>query len=196
MAAVDRAAALALVLLSAAPAAAFSFDDGDTAAHERCALCHGLSGDTPRQKFPRLAGQRQGYIEKQLSAFRAGQRSNDGGQMSAVVTELTPAQITEAAAWFAAQPHPAPYADAHAGGGDLWRASGCGDCHAQSAQDAPDMPWLSSQHPDYLAKQMQDLRGGLRDGDPGGVMQAQLRALDGAGVDALAAWLSAQERRE
>jgi cytochrome c553 len=196
MAAVDRAAAMAIMVLSAPAAAAFSFDDAAAPAYERCALCHGLFGDSPRQKFPRLAGQRQAYIEKQIGAFLDGRRSNDGGQMVSVVTELTSAQISEAAAWFADLPHPTPAADGGTDGELLWIISGCGDCHAESAKDDPDMPWLSAQHPVYLSKQMRDIRDGLRPGNAKGRMQTQLRALTDPDIDTLAAWLSAQERRE
>lgn len=197
MAAVDRAAALAVTLLAAAPAAAFSFDDDAAPAYERCALCHGLFGDAPQQKFPRLAGQRPAYIEKQVRAFLDGDRHNDRGQMAAVVTELTPEQIPEAAQWFADQPHPAPYAAAPGGSGEwLWLVSGCGDCHGESAEDDADMPWLSAQHPAYLSKQMHDIRGGLRPDGPNGRMSAQLRALSAAEIETLANWLSSRERAE
>jgi cytochrome c553 len=114
-----------------------------------------------------------------------------------VVTELTPEQIPEAAQWFADQPHPAPYAAARQNGGDmLWLVSGCGDCHAESVKDDADMPWLSSQHPAYLSKQMHDIRGGLRPGDPKGRMTAQLRALSAPEIETLAIWLSTRERAE
>src|SRR5690606_6213311 len=65
-------------------------------------------GVSPMSKFPRLAGQKAEYIEKQLADFLAGARSNDGGQMSAIVTEIDPGQFRDTAVYFAALPPPPP----------------------------------------------------------------------------------------
>ena len=50
----------------------------------------GLDGISATAKFPKLAGQKKAYIEKQLSDFLAGNRTNDGGQMASIVTEIPP----------------------------------------------------------------------------------------------------------
>ena len=82
-----------------------TIDSGENA-YERCALCHGLYGVTPRSKFPILAGQNPAYLESQIRAFLTGARTNDGGQMQGVVTEITDEQIVEVVAWFASQDLP------------------------------------------------------------------------------------------
>lgn len=47
-----------------------------------CAACHGAVGaGNPAAKFPSVAGQHAEYLETQLKAFRAMERSNDAGQM-------------------------------------------------------------------------------------------------------------------
>ncbi|MFT5084575.1 MAG: cytochrome c553, partial [Lentisphaeria bacterium] len=59
-----------------------------------CAGCHsprGL-GNAPAS-FPRLSGQYAEYIEKQLRAFRAGDRTNDGDAM--IMREVT-AKLSDA----------------------------------------------------------------------------------------------------
>jgi cytochrome c553 len=47
-----------------------------------CAACHGTVGaGNPAAKFPAIAAQHAEYLETQLKAFRAMERSNDAGQM-------------------------------------------------------------------------------------------------------------------
>ena len=41
-----------------------------------CAACHGANGISVSADIPNLAGQRAKYLESQLKAFRAGERSN------------------------------------------------------------------------------------------------------------------------
>ncbi|MBK8181401.1 MAG: cytochrome c4 [Candidatus Competibacteraceae bacterium] len=47
-----------------------------------CAACHGAVGaGNPAAKFPAIAAQHTEYLETQLKAFRAMERTNDAGQM-------------------------------------------------------------------------------------------------------------------
>ncbi|MDB4224864.1 cytochrome c, partial [Granulosicoccus sp.] len=75
---------------------------------EICALCHSLDGDSRMAKFPKLAGQPELYIEKQLQDFLTGSRFNDGGQMSSIVTEVAEEDFQAIAIWFASQNPPLP----------------------------------------------------------------------------------------
>lgn len=61
-----------------------------------CTGCHGPDGKgNPAAGFPRLSGQHADYIEKQLTNFRAGNRTNDGDTqtMRAVAEKLSDAEI-------------------------------------------------------------------------------------------------------
>ncbi len=183
-----------LGLFLAGPALA-DFIDDDTPAYEPCALCHGLFGDSPRDKFPKLAGQRPAYIEAQIRAFLAGTRSNDGGQMAAVVTELAPDDIAVVVDWFSTQDPPPPIATDDAQTGYIaYLSAGCEECHDERASGPQKIPYLASQHPAYLAKQMRDIRDGRRLGVGSDVMRAQLRRLSDADLDAIAVYLAAQDR--
>jgi cytochrome c553 len=58
-----------------------------------CASCHGLNGQ--KLAAPVLAGQHPKYMERQLSAFRGGDRRNDEGeQMRVIAAKLTDAEIS------------------------------------------------------------------------------------------------------
>lgn len=58
--------------------------------YEGCKGCHGVRAEG-REGVPRLAGQQAAYLEKELFAFQAGERSAAG--MNEAVAPLTPKQI-------------------------------------------------------------------------------------------------------
>lgn len=69
-----------------------------------CTGCHTPDGKgNVAAGFPRLGGQHPEYIEKQLRAFRAGDRTNDGDQMTmrSVAAQLSDAEIIALANYLA-----------------------------------------------------------------------------------------------
>jgi cytochrome c553 len=71
-----------------------------------CQACHGMAGQSASAQTPNLAGQKRGYLQAQLEAFRSGQRKHD--LMSAIASQLTDVQIRELAAYWSAVPPAAP----------------------------------------------------------------------------------------
>ena len=65
----------------------------------QCRTCHGLDGIAQIPIAPNLAGESQIYLEKQLKAFRSGERENE--MMSVVAKNLTDEQISDLSAWYA-----------------------------------------------------------------------------------------------
>jgi cytochrome c553 len=57
-----------------------------------CSMCH-LGGFSGQNEIPRVAGQEYDYVVKQMKDFRARQRTNDAGNMTAVARGLTDDQI-------------------------------------------------------------------------------------------------------
>jgi cytochrome c553 len=57
-----------------------------------CPMCH-LGGFSGQNEIPVVAGQHYEYIVKQLKDFRARNRTNDAGSMTAYTQGLTDAQI-------------------------------------------------------------------------------------------------------
>jgi cytochrome c553 len=41
-----------------------------------CGACHGMDGNSSDAQYPKLAGQNEAYIVRQLTHFKAGQRQN------------------------------------------------------------------------------------------------------------------------
>ena len=64
-----------------------------------CVACHGANGMSPNDLWPNLAGQKEGYLVKQLKAFRDGQRNDP--MMAPMAAPLSDADIADLAAYFA-----------------------------------------------------------------------------------------------
>ncbi|SDN67913.1 Cytochrome c553 [Halomonas shengliensis] len=70
-----------------------------------CKSCHGPGNQGVGGTFPGIAGQHAGYIESQLRAWQAGERSNDPQNlMGAIAQRMSDEDITAVAAWLASQP--------------------------------------------------------------------------------------------
>jgi len=63
-----------------------------------CSACHGANGISVAPDIPNLAGQRARYLEKQLKAFRSGDRHSE--IMNAIAGQLDDATIGTLAAYF------------------------------------------------------------------------------------------------
>jgi cytochrome c553 len=68
------------------------------ALYKQCILCHGEKGDgNPAQKAPRISGQYDWYIVKQLEDIKAGKRKNP--IMNPFLSKLTPENFKDLAAY-------------------------------------------------------------------------------------------------
>jgi len=79
-----------------------SYAAGDAAAGKSksatCAACHGAEGISPNDLWPNLAGQKQGYLIKQIKAFKDGSRKDP--MMSPMAGLLSDDDIANVAAYF------------------------------------------------------------------------------------------------
>ena len=75
---------------------------GDAAAGKTksatCAGCHGTAGISKNPLWPNLAGQQQGYLVKQLKAFRDGSRTDP--MMTPMAKPLSDEDIANLATWY------------------------------------------------------------------------------------------------
>lgn len=92
--------ALLAVAGTAAPDVAWAAGDGiaGRAKARQCTACHGLNGLAKMPNVPNLAGESQIYLEKQLKAFRSGERTDP--QMSVIAKSLSDQDIADLAAWY------------------------------------------------------------------------------------------------
>jgi cytochrome c553 len=83
---------------------------GDESKHvQACANCHGPNGAGEPPTFPYLAGQHAGYLTAAMAEWKSGARKTDASmQMPAIAKALNDADVAAVAAYYAAQPTPAP----------------------------------------------------------------------------------------
>jgi cytochrome c553 len=93
---------LAVVLVFAPLAHAVDIEAGKAKVAAVCAACHGAGGVSVSDAIPNLAAQRAGYLEAQLKALKEGTRKN--AIMNAIAAQLSPEDMSNVAAYFAAQP--------------------------------------------------------------------------------------------
>jgi cytochrome c553 len=175
-----------------------------------CVSCHGAQGEgNPAGGFPRIAGQSQYYLAKQLTAFAKESRNNP--IMTPIAKAMSEQQMRDVSAYYASAEAPAtspaqganskPAAAALergrllAGVGDeSVRVQACANCHGPAgAGEAPSYPYLAGQHAAYLSTALTEWKGGARNTDASGQMPAIAKLLSDQDIAALAAFYSAQQ---
>lgn len=167
------AAALSLGLASLAQAS--TMPKGDAAAGEAkaaaCGACHGADGNSMAPTFPRLAGQGERYIYKQLQDFKAGRRVNP--TMQGMAFGLQDQDMADIAAFYAKQTSGTGMAKAdlakkgeklYRGGNPAKGLAACAGCHnpAGKGNALAGFPRLGGQHADYVKAQLQAFRAAGR----------------------------------
>lgn len=89
-----------MLMAAALPGAAVAADAaaGKQKALQACAVCHGQLGIAAVPETPNLAGEPEGYIGRQLRAFRSGKRQHE--VMGVIAKPLSDEEIDNLAAWF------------------------------------------------------------------------------------------------
>ncbi|KPG97584.1 MULTISPECIES: cytochrome c [Pseudomonas] len=162
----------------------FAHAAGDAAAGQAkaavCGACHGPDGNSMAPNFPKLAGQGERYLTKQLHDIKSGKRTVL--EMTGLLTNLSDQDLADIAAYFASQQGSVGAADPKivARGEALFRGGNlekglpaCTGCHSPNGAGnaAAGFPHLGGQHAQYIAKQLTDFRkedpaaGRSNDGD-------------------------------
>jgi len=141
-----------------------------------CAACHGVDGNSMAPTFPKIAGQGERYLNKQIKDIRDGRRQ--AAAMMPFVMGLTDDDIADLSAYFAAQAPTNSGADEAlaAKGERIYRAGieekgipACLACHGPAGKgvEAAGFPRLAGQHAAYTQDQLTKFSKGERanDGD-------------------------------
>ena len=164
-----------------------------------CFSCHGVNGNSVNPIWPKLAGQNEGYLAKQLADFKAGTERNDPLMMGQVMS-LSPQDMADLAAFFAKQkPVPGSADEAklakgeqlYRGGNKATGVSACMACHGPTGAGNPaaKYPLLSGQHAAYTVKALKDFRSGTRKNDPGKMMQNIVARMTDAEIEAVSSYM-------
>lgn len=164
-----------------------------------CGACHGADGNSPAPNFPKLAGQGERYLLKQMHDIKSGDRPVV--EMTGMLDPLSDQDMADIAAYFASQKMSVGAADpklvergeALFRGGKLEEGMpSCTGCHSPNGAGlaAAGYPHLGGQHATYLAKQLTDFREGNRtnDGDAM-IMRAIAAKLSNKDIEAVSSFI-------
>ncbi len=198
---------LVLGLMMAAPVMA-----GDAAAGkaltEACAACHGADGNSVIGTFPKLAGQSEKYLLKQMQDIKSGERKVP--EMTGQLDKLTDTNLADIAAYYAQNTMSLSGSkddkEMLALGAKIYRAGNkevgipaCIGCHSPTGVgNAPaGFPRVGGQHADYIAKQLRDFRAGSEYTDKGRhndgdikIMRASVARMSDKEIDAVANYIA------
>jgi cytochrome c553 len=165
-----------------------------------CVACHGVDGNSANPEWPNLAAQHAPYVQRELKAFKTGERQNP--LMSPIAATLQDQDMDDLAAYFASQTLRATgetdpsklalgqrvyRAGSQANGG----TPSCAGCHGPAGAGNPGaaFPRIGGQHATYVAAQLRAYKAGTRTTDPNQVMRAIAGKLSDQEIDAVASYV-------
>lgn len=172
---------------------------------QSCAACHGVDGNSTNPVWPKLAGQHENYLVKQLLEFKSGAREN--AQMSPMAAQLSEKDIRDLAAYYASQKVKIGKADPAAVelGQRVYRAGNieagvpaCMACHGPTGRGNPaaGYPLLSGQHAEYTRNQLNAFRQDARNNDYNEVMRTIVDRMTDDEISSVAEYLQGLHFRE
>ncbi len=167
-----------------------------------CVACHGADGNAMVPMYPKIAGQHEGYLLKQLMEFKSGAREN--AVMAGMVAALSEEDMKNLAAYYATQTTSVgtkPASVNQAGkklyfGGDASRGiTACAACHSPAADGmaSAGFPSLVNQNGDYIKAQLELFRSGARANDMNQMMQNVAVKLSDSDIANLVEFISSIE---
>jgi cytochrome c553 len=203
-AAAATAPASAATVAPAAATVAVAIKPGDATAGQAkaavCGACHGMDGNSSDAQYPKLAGQSEQYIVRQLTDFKSGKRQNP--IMMGMATPLSEQDMHDIGAYFASKtalPGVADQALVEHGQtlfrqGDAKRdIPACMACHSIDGRGNPGAmyPQLTSQHAQYIEATLKSWHDGTTWGDDAHsqIMPAIAKKLDADDIAALASYI-------
>ena len=162
---------LAYILIASFTSPIFAAGDAEAGQVKTatCMGCHGFAGNSTIPTFPKLAGQGEVYLIKQLQHFKSGERKN--AMMNGVAGMLSEQDIFDIAAYYSIQTISENSANADAetlelgrkiyvGGKMDTQTTACIACHGAKGLGIPTagFPAISAQHAEYTASQLKAFR--------------------------------------
>jgi cbb3-type cytochrome c oxidase subunit III len=165
-----------------------------------CGACHGMDGNSSDAQYPKLAGQSEEYIARQLENFKSGKRQNP--IMLGFAGQLSEQDMYDVGAYFMSQHSQAGVADTKLAehGGKLYREGdasrdipACMACHGPDGRGNPGAgyPQLAGQHAQYLMRTLTAWHDGTTWGDDAHaqIMPAIAKRLTAQDITAVSSYL-------
>jgi cytochrome c553 len=193
--------AVTLLLLISIPAFAVGDVADGQAKSAICAACHGADGNSAVPMWPKIAGQNEAYLKRQLDLIKSGARPVP--EMTGIVAGMTEQDFTNLAAYYATQTTSAGLADEgsiavaeglYKAGDPSIEAPACMACHGPAGEGNPlaGYPKLAGQHAVYTEKMLMGFRSGTTWGEEdssSGIMVGVSHRLTDAQIKALASYI-------
>ncbi|MHA6205027.1 c-type cytochrome [Dyella soli] len=165
-----------------------------------CGACHGMDGNSSDPQYPKLAGQHESYIVRQLTSFKSSKRQNP--IMLGMASPLSEQDMRDIGAYFASKSSLPGVADAALveQGQKLYREGdttrgipACMACHSIDGRGNPGAmyPQLTSQHAQYIEATLKAWHDGSSWGDDAHaqIMPGIAKKLDAKDIAALASYI-------
>lgn len=165
-----------------------------------CAACHGADGNSANPAWPKLAGQGQAYLVKQLNDFRQDKRADPTmtGQAKGIASDE---DVMHLAAYFSSNTIKAGTAKKdkldlgraiYKGGVMSSGVAACAACHGPSGDGntAAKFPKISGQHSQYTINQLKSFKAGKRENDNGKMMRNVALKMTDAEMEAVAEYIA------
>ncbi|GAB3287637.1 c-type cytochrome [Pseudidiomarina andamanensis] len=170
-----------------------------------CAACHGPDGNAPSDMYPKIAGQHESYLLKQLKDYKlAAETGGEQGRANAImqgqVMMLSEQDMADLAAYFASQEMEGGAApeDVIAAGEKLFVAgdesrgiAACAACHGPRGDGMAlaNFPNISGQHAAYTKQQLELFRSGERANDMNNMMRDVASKLTDKDIEILSQYI-------
>lgn len=164
-----------------------------------CVACHGADGNSLAAAFPKIAGQGEKYLLKQMQEIKEGVRPV--AQMAGQLDNMSDQDLQDIASYYAGQTMSGSAAkkDLVAMGASVYRAgikkqgiAACTGCHSPTGVgNAPaGFPRLSGQYADYIEQQLLMFQTGERNNDADSVMRSIVERMTGKEIKAVSSYAS------
>lgn len=165
-----------------------------------CGGCHGFDGNSPLAMYPKLAGQNEAYIVKQINDFKADTtRKNE--LMKGMVAALSDEDSADIGAYFQAQriSQAATFDESKVDrgreiykGGDLQKGlPACQACHGPKGSGTAGIgfPLLGGQYVEYTLAQLKAFKDGSRSNDEKELMRSIVEEMSDEDLEAVAHYI-------
>lgn len=148
-----------------------------------CGGCHGFDGNSPIPMYPKLAGQNEAYIVKQLKAFKEN-KTRQNPIMMGMAAGVSDADAADIGAYFQAQSvkEAATFDESQiAAGRELYKGGNlqtgipaCQGCHGPTGAGTAGIgyPQVGGQYVDYTLAQLKAFKDGSRTTDDKALMRS------------------------
>jgi cytochrome c553 len=139
-----------------------------------CGACHGMDGNSADKQYPKLAGQNEAFIARQLVLFKSAKRQNP--IMQGFAAQLSDQDMHDVGAYFATKASLPGVADEkllergqalYRGGDATLGVPACMACHGPDGRGmaGAGYPQLAGQWADYVQAKLKDWKAGTTWGD-------------------------------